>query len=102
MGRRYGEYHGRYTPWVSRRSPMQHLAKRRSWEKGEATERCQELARGQNTNDDDEMISFIISQLRTVGQLLVYCNKAALPLNRCTDTISHMNTLRIRSQSESD
>src|SRR5437899_8576534 len=75
---------------------MQHLVKKRGWEKGEATERCQEPARGQNTNDDDEMISFISSQLRTVGQLLVDCNKAALPFNRCTDTISHMNTMRIR------
>src|SRR2546425_2277330 len=45
---------------------MQHLVKRRSWEKGEVTERCQQPARGENTNDDDEMISFISSQLRTV------------------------------------
>src|SRR2546425_3432805 len=59
MGRRYGEYHGRYTPRVSRRSPMQHLVKRRGWEKGEGTERCQQPARGENTNDDDEMITFI-------------------------------------------
>ena len=81
---------------------MQNLVKRRGWEKGEATERFQEPARGQNTNDDDEIISLILSQLRTVGQLLIYCNKAALPFNRCTDTISHMNTMRIRSQSESD
>src|SRR5437867_4507859 len=99
MGRSYGEYHGRYTPWVSRRNPMQHLVKRRGWKKGETTQRCQEAARGQNTNDDDEMISFISSQLQTVGQLLADCNKAALPFNRCTETISHMNT---RSQSESD
>src|SRR2546425_13335594 len=99
MGRSYGEYHGRYTPWVSRRSPMQHLVKGRSWEKGEATERCQELARGQNNNDGDEIISFISSELRTAGQLLVYHNKAALPFNKCTDTISHMNTIRIRRKS---
>src|SRR4051812_9331225 len=46
MGRSYGEYHGRYTPRVSRRSPMQHLVKRRGWEKGEVTERCQQPARG--------------------------------------------------------
>src|SRR5437899_2451159 len=85
-----------------RRSSMQHLVKRRGWEKGEATERCQESARGQNTNDDDEMISFISSQLRTVGQLLVYCNKAASLFNMCTDTISYMNTMRIRTKSESD
>src|SRR3989441_8043422 len=38
MGRSYGEYHGRYTPRVSRRSPMQNLVKRRSWEKGERSE----------------------------------------------------------------
>ena len=81
---------------------MQHLVKRRGWEKGEATERCQEPARGQDTDDDDEMISFISLKLRTVDQLLVYCNKAALPFNRCTDKISHMNTMRIRSQSVSD
>src|SRR5437899_12829055 len=102
MGRSYGEYHGRCTPRVSRRSPMQHLVKRTGWEKGEVTERCQEPARGQNTNDDDEMISFISSQLWKVDQLLVYYNKAALPFNSCTDTISRMNTLRIRRQSESD
>src|SRR3989442_8303425 len=95
MERSYGEYYSRYTPWVSRRSLMQHLVKRRSWKKGGVTERCQEPARGPNTNDDDEIISFISSQLRTVGQLLVYCNKVALPFNRCTDTISHMNTTRI-------
>src|SRR5206468_1388601 len=40
-----------------RRSPMQHLVKRRGWEKGEVTERCQQPARGENTNDDDEMIT---------------------------------------------
>src|SRR6184192_212006 len=70
-GRSYGEYHGRYTPRVSRRSPMQHLLKRRGWEKGEVTERCQQPARGENTNDDDEMITFVSWQLRTVtvGQL---------------------------------
>src|SRR5206468_8623160 len=49
----------RYTPRVSRRIPMRHLVKRRSWEKGEVTERCQQPARGENTNDDDEMITFI-------------------------------------------
>src|SRR5207245_4827040 len=102
MGRSYGEYHDRYISRVSRRSPMQHLVKRRGWEKGEVTERCQQAARGEDTNDDDEMISFTSSQLRTVGQLLVYCNKAALPFNMCTATISYMNTMRIRSQSESD
>src|SRR3989442_3585445 len=102
MGRSYGKYHGRCTPWVSRRSPMQHLVKRRGWEKGEATERCHEPARGQNTNDDDEMISFISSAVDSRPALIVYCNKAALPFNRCTDTISHMNTIRIKSQSESD
>ena len=96
MGRSYGEYHGRYTPWMSRRGSMQHLVKRRGWKKGEATKRCQTPARGQNTNDDDEMISFISSLLRKVDQLLIYCkNKAALSFNRCTDTISHMNTMRI-------
>ena len=66
MGRSYGEYHGRNTPRVSQRSPMQHLVKRRGWEKGEVTERCQQPARVENTNDDDEMITFISWQLRTV------------------------------------
>src|SRR6059036_390571 len=34
--------------------------------KGRGHGRCQQSARGENTNDDDEMISFISSQLRTV------------------------------------
>ena len=97
----YGEYYSRYTPWVSRQSPMQHLVKRRSWEKGEAMERCQEPAQGQNTNDDDEIISFISSQLRTAGQLLVYCNK---PHYRSTSVLTryaheyntHQKKIRIR------
>src|SRR2546425_1230617 len=81
MARSYGDYHGRYTPWVSRRSPMQHLIKRRDWVKGKATERCQKPALRQNTNNNDEMISFISPQLRKVGQLLVYGNRAALQFN---------------------
>src|SRR6059036_966651 len=40
------ELWGRHTPRVSRRSPMQHLVKRRGWEKGEDTERCQQPPEG--------------------------------------------------------
>src|SRR3989442_5541849 len=58
-GEELWEYHGRYTPRVSRGSPIQHLVKRTGWEKGEVTERCQQPARGENTNDDDAMITFI-------------------------------------------
>ena len=81
---------------------MQHLFKRRGWEKEEATERCQEPARGQNTNDGDEIIRFISSQLRTGGQLLVYCN--IKPPYRLTSVLTryaheyntHQKKIRIR------
>src|SRR3989442_12583181 len=31
VGRHCGEYHGRWTTWVSKRGPMQHSVKRRDW-----------------------------------------------------------------------
>src|SRR2546425_10035743 len=38
MGSSCGEYHGRLTPWVSRRGPMQHPVKIRDWGKRIAKE----------------------------------------------------------------
>ena len=55
-------------PAESHAAPSQ--KKKLGKEKGEAMQRCQDPARGQNTNDDDEMISFISSLLQKVDQLL--------------------------------
>src|SRR3989442_14997050 len=57
-------------PAESHATPSHNFTRRR-WEKGEVTERCQQPARGENTNDDDEMITFISCQLRIVNQLHV-------------------------------